>query len=52
MPPETQMTMSMTYKEDPYKKGFGPFHPNIRMQEFPENWTLKPRNRSNWLCSY
>ena len=32
----TQMTMSMTYKEDPYKKGFGPFIPNIHRVEFPE----------------
>ena len=32
----TQMTMSMTYKEDPYKKGFGPFIPNIHRLEFPE----------------
>ena len=31
----TQMTMSMTYKEDPYKKGFGPFLPNIYHLEFP-----------------
>ena len=31
----TQMTMSMTYKEDPYKKGFGPFLPNIHRLEFP-----------------
>ena len=29
------MTMSMTYKEDPYKKGFGPFLPNIYHLEFP-----------------
>jgi len=32
----TQMTMSMTYKEDPYKKGFGPFISNIHRAEFPE----------------
>ena len=32
----TQMTMSMTYKEDPYKKGFGPFISNIHRVEFPE----------------
>ena len=31
----TQMTMSMTYKEDPYKKGFGPFVDNIYRIEFP-----------------
>ena len=31
----TQMTMSMTYKDDPYKKGFGPFLPNIYHLEFP-----------------
>ena len=31
----TQMTMSMTYKEDPYKKGFGPFISNIHRLEFP-----------------
>ena len=30
----TQMTMSMTYKEDPYKKGFGPFIDNIHRIEF------------------
>ena len=30
------MTMSMTYKEDPYKKGFGPFISNIHRVEFPE----------------
>ena len=33
----TQMTMSMTYKKDPYKKGFGPFLPNIHRIEFPES---------------
>ncbi len=32
----TQMTMSMTYKKDPYKKGFGPFLSNIHRLEFPE----------------
>ena len=31
----TQMTMSMTYKEDPYKKGFGPFLDNIHRMNFP-----------------
>ena len=31
----TQMTMSMTYKEDPYKKGFGPFIDNVHRVEFP-----------------
>ena len=30
------MTMSMTYKIDPYKKGFGPFLSNIHRIEFPE----------------
>ena len=30
----TQMTMSMTYKVDPYKKGFGPFVSNINRLEF------------------
>ena len=29
------MTMSMTYKEDPYKKGFGPFLDNIHRMNFP-----------------
>ena len=33
----TQMAMSLTYKEDPYKKGFGPFLPNIHRLEFPSN---------------
>ena len=33
----TQMTMSMTYKEDPYKKGFGPFVSNIDRLDFPEH---------------
>ena len=33
----TQMTMSMTYKIDPYKKGFGPFLSNIHRLEFPEH---------------
>ena len=33
----TQMTMSMTYKDDPYKKGFGPFLSNIHRLEFPES---------------
>ena len=32
----TQMTMSMTDKEDPYKKGFGPFVQNIHRLDFPE----------------
>ena len=32
----TQMTMSMTYKEDPYKKGFGPFVQNIHRLNFPK----------------
>jgi 4-aminobutyrate aminotransferase and related aminotransferases len=32
----TQMTMSMTYKEDPYKKGFGPFLANIYRLDFPD----------------
>jgi len=32
----TQMTMSMTYKENPYKKGFGPFVQNIHRLDFPE----------------
>ena len=46
----TQMTMSMTYKDDPYKKGFGPFVPNIRRLEFPEidldlsNLNFNPQN--------
>ena len=31
----TQMTMSMTHKEDPYKKGFGPFIDNIHRIDFP-----------------
>ncbi len=31
------MTMSMTYKVDPYKKGFGPFLSNIQRLEFPEH---------------
>ena len=30
------MTMSMTYKEDPYKKGFGPFLANIYRLDFPD----------------
>ena len=33
----TQMTMSMTFKENPYKKGFGPFLPNIHCIEFPSD---------------
>ena len=33
----TQMAMSMTFKEDPYKKGFGPFLPNIHRLEFPSD---------------
>ena len=32
----TQMTMSMTYKEDPYKKGFGPFLDNVHRIDFPK----------------
>ena len=32
----TQMTMSMTYKEDPYKKGFGPFLDNVHRVDFPK----------------
>ena len=31
----TFMTMTMTYKEDPYKKGFGPFISNIHRLDFP-----------------
>ena len=33
----TLMTMSMTYKEDPYKKGFGPFAPEIYTLPYPSN---------------
>ena len=41
----TLMAMSMTYKEDPYKKGFGPFVPNIHRLEFPsENVDLDLNN--------
>lgn len=32
----THMTMSMTYKEDPYKKGFGPFLDNVHRIDFPK----------------
>jgi 4-aminobutyrate aminotransferase/(S)-3-amino-2-methylpropionate transaminase len=32
----THMTMSMTYKEDPYKKGFGPFLDNVHRVDFPK----------------
>jgi len=31
------MTMSMTYKEDPYKKGFGPFAPEVYTLPYPNN---------------
>ena len=41
----TLMATSMTYKEDPYKKGFGPFVPNIHRLEFPsENVDLDLNN--------
>ena len=41
----TLLAMSMTYKEDPYKKGFGPFVPNIHRLEFPsENVDLDLNN--------
>ena len=33
----TLMTMSMTYKEDPYKKGFGPFSPEVYTLPYPHN---------------
>ena len=33
----TLMTMSMTYKEDPYKKGFGPFAPEVYTLPYPNN---------------
>ena len=33
----TLMTMSMTFKEDPYKKGFGPFAPEIYTLPYPNN---------------
>ena len=33
----TLMTMSMTYKEDPYKKGFGPFSPEVYTLPYPYN---------------
>ncbi len=33
----TQMTMSMTYKDDPYKKGFGPFNEDVHRAEFPSS---------------
>lgn len=32
----THMTMSMTYKENPYKKGFGPFLDNVHRIDFPK----------------
>ena len=31
----TLMTMTMTYKEDPYKKGFGPFAPEVHRLPYP-----------------
>ena len=31
----TLMTMTMTYKDDPYKKGFGPFAPQVHRLPFP-----------------
>ena len=31
----TLMTMTMTYKEDPYKKGFGPFAPEVHCLPYP-----------------
>jgi len=31
----TLMTMTMTYKDDPYKKGFGPFAPQVHCLPFP-----------------
>lgn len=33
----TLMTMSMTYKEDPYKKGFGPFAPEVYTLPYPND---------------
>ena len=29
------MTMTMTYKKDPYKKGFGPFAPDVHCLPYP-----------------
>jgi len=31
----TLMTMTMTYKKDPYKKGFGPFAPDVHCLPYP-----------------
>ena len=31
----TLMTMTMTYKDEPYKKGFGPFAPQVHRLPFP-----------------
>ena len=31
----TLMTMTMTYKKDPYKKGFGPFAPEVHSLPYP-----------------
>ena len=33
----TLMTMTMTYKEDPYKKGFGPFVSEVYRLPYPSN---------------
>ena len=33
----TLMTMSMTYKEDPYKKGFAQFSPEVYTLHYPQN---------------
>ena len=33
----TVMTMTMTYKEDPYKKGFGPFASEVYRLPYPSN---------------
>ena len=33
----TLMTMTMTYKEDPYKKGFGPFASEVYRLPYPSN---------------
>ena len=33
----TLMTMTMTYKDEPYKKGFGPFAPQVHRLPFPSN---------------
>ena len=35
----TQMTMSMTYKENPYKKGFGPFASEVFRLPYPSHNT-------------